>query len=305
MIYATPCSPRSSIRGRLGGTSWPSSSAAFHAPSTCPAAHYTGRSARRSCAGHDAGISPRPGYATKRGARYPGGFGRLGTPAQPGRVSSRRIWAEWPEVLVDLRDAVFTPLIHSGTPRGDIVALLKRRAPHPVDIHRGSLHRQVRAQIVRWARRWHLTAPGIRDEAWRTLSWWARWARDSRPAGRAFGWAPLVSTTPRSIAPIEPCPPRIPPSAPLVSTTPRTIAPPTPTLLRPRDCGGLIWLVRHRVWPTPASLEDLANGVTERGHVTPNAVRGAVNFLAHELDLPVRRRGRPRAARSRAPSPRA
>ena len=90
MIYATPCSTRSSIRGRLGGTSWPSSSAALHTPSTCTAAHYTGRSARRSCAGHDAGISTRPGYATKRGTRYPGGFGRLGTPAQPGRVSSRR-----------------------------------------------------------------------------------------------------------------------------------------------------------------------------------------------------------------------
>ena len=90
MIYATPCSPRSSIRGRLGGASWPSSSAAIHAPSTCPAAHYTGRSARRSCAGHDAGISTRPGYATKRGARYPGGFGRLGTHDQPGRVYSRR-----------------------------------------------------------------------------------------------------------------------------------------------------------------------------------------------------------------------
>ena len=96
------------------------------------------------------------------------------------------IRAEWPEVLDDLRDAVFTPLIHSGTPRGDIVALLKRRAPHPVDIHRGSLHRQVRAQIVRWARRWHLNAPWICDEAWRTLSWWARWARDSRPAGQGL-----------------------------------------------------------------------------------------------------------------------
>ena len=224
-------------------------------------------------------------------------------PAGQGLLST--IWAEWPEVLVDLRDAVFTPLIHSGTPRGDIVALLKRRAPHPVDIHRGSLHRQVRAQIVRWARRWHLNAPGIRDEAWRTLSWWARWARDARPAGRVFGWAPLVDTTPRPIAPIEPCPPRIPPSAPLVSTTPRSIAPPTPKLLRPRDGVALIWFVRHRVWPTPASLEDLANGVTDRGYVTPHAVRVAVNYLAHELDLPVRRRGRPRAARSRAPSPRA
>ena len=90
MIYATPCSPRSSVRRRLGGTSWPSSRAALHSPLTCTAAHHTGRSARRSCAGHDAGISTRPGYATKRGARYPGGFGGFGTHAQPDTASSRR-----------------------------------------------------------------------------------------------------------------------------------------------------------------------------------------------------------------------
>ena len=100
--------------------------------------------------------------------------------------------------------------------------------------------------FVCWARRWYLNAPWIRAEAWRTLRVWARWSGDSRPAGRAFGWAPLVDvdTTARL--------------ARLVET-------PTPTLRRPRDGGGLIWLVRHRVWPTPASLEDLANGVTERG----------------------------------------
>ena len=202
------------------------------------------------------------------------------------------------------RDSVFTPLSLWMT-RDDIVALLRRYSPRVHDPRLGSVHHQVRALIVCWARRWHLNAPWIRDEAWRTLSCWARWSGDSRPAGRVFGWAPLVDTTPRPIAPIEPCPPRIPPSAPLVSTTPRSIAPPTPKLLRPRDGEALIWLVRHRVWPTPASLEDLANGVTERGYVTPHAVRVAVNYLAHELDLPVRRRGRPRAARSRAPSPRA
>ena len=93
MISATPCSTRSSIRRRLGRTSWPSSSAALHTPSTSTVAHHTGRSARRSCAGHDAGISTRPGYATKRGARYPGGFGGLGglgTHDQPDTASSRR-----------------------------------------------------------------------------------------------------------------------------------------------------------------------------------------------------------------------
>ena len=185
-------------------------------------------------------------------------------------------------MLDDLRDAVFTPLIHSMT-RDDIVALLRRYSPLVHDPRRGSAHRQVRAQIVRWARRWHLNAPWIRAEAWRTLRWWARWSRDSRPAGRVFGWAWLVD----------------------VDTTARQVETPTPKLLRPRDCGGLIWLVRHRVWPTPASLEELANGTTPRQHVTPPAVRVAVNRLARELDLPVRRRGRPRAARSPAPSPRA
>ena len=195
------------------------------------------------------------------------------------------IKAECPEVLDDLRDSVFTPLSLWMT-RDDIVALLRRYSPRVHDPRLGSAHHQVRALIVCWARRWHLTAPWIRAEAWRTLRVWARWSEDSRPAGRAFGWAPLVDvdTTARL--------------ARLVET-------PTPKLRRPRDGGGLIWLVRHRVWPTPASLEDLANGVTERGHVTPHAVRVAVNDLARELDLPVRRRGRPRAARSRAPSPRA
>ena len=42
------------------------------------------------------------------------------------------IRAECPEVLENLRDAVLTPLIHSATPREALVALLKRRAPHPV-----------------------------------------------------------------------------------------------------------------------------------------------------------------------------
>ena len=98
------------------------------------------------------------------------------------------IRTECPEVLENLRAAVFTPLIYSATPREDIVALLKRRSPHPVDMHRSSPHRQVCAQIVRWARRWHINAPWICDEAWRTLSWWvrwARWARDSRPGDPA------------------------------------------------------------------------------------------------------------------------
>ena len=219
------------------------------------------------------------------------------------------IKAECPEVLDDLRDSVFTPLSLWMT-RDDIVALLRRYSPRVHDPRLGSAHHQVRALIVCWARRWHLTAPWIRAEAWRTLRVWARWSEDSRPAGRAFGWAPLVDvdTTARlarlvetptpTLREITHLPPRVKIEARLVET-------PTPKLRRPRDGGGLIWLVRHRVWPTPASLEDLANGVTERGHVTPHAVRVAVNDLARELDLPVRRRGRPRAARSRAPSPRA
>ena len=53
------------------------------------------------------------------------------------------------------------------------MALLTRHSPHPVDMPRGSPHRQVRAQIVRWARRWRINTPWIRDEAWRTLFWGA------------------------------------------------------------------------------------------------------------------------------------
>ena len=277
-IYVTPCSTRSSIRRRLGRPSWPSSSAARHTPVDMhrgsPHRQVRAQIVRWARRWHlnAPGIRDEAWRTLSWWVRW----ARDSRPVGHGLLST--IWAEWPEVLDDLRDAVFTPLIHSAMPQEDIVALLKRRAPHPVDIHRGSLHRQVRAQIVRWARRWYLNAPGIRDEAWRTLSWWARWARDSRPAGRAFGWAPLVD----------------------VDTTARHLAPPTPKLLRPRDGVALIWLVRHRVWPTPASLEDLANDATERGYVTSQAVRVAVNRLARMLDLPVRRRGRPRAARSPA-----
>ena len=104
MIYATPCSPRSSIRRCLKRTSWPSSRAALHTPSTCTAVHHTGRSARRSCAGHDAGISTRPGYAPKRGAHYAGGLGGLGTHDQPDACSAgHRSWT-W------IRQRVISPL---------------------------------------------------------------------------------------------------------------------------------------------------------------------------------------------------
>ena len=68
------------------------------------------------------------------------------------------IKAECPEVLDDLRDSVFTPLSLWMT-RDDIVALLRRYSPRVHDPRLGSAHHQVRALIVCWARRWHLTAP--------------------------------------------------------------------------------------------------------------------------------------------------
>ena len=147
------------------------------------------------------------------------------------------IKAECPEVLDDLRDSVFTPLSLWMT-RDDIVALLRRYSPRVHDPRLGSAHHQVRALIVCWARRWHLTAPWIRAEAWRTLRVWARWSGDSRPAGRAFGWAPLVDvdTTARlarlvetptpTLREITHLPPRVKIEARLVET-------PTPTLRRP------------------------------------------------------------------------
>ncbi len=78
------------------------------------------------------------------------------------------IRAECPAVLDDLWDDVFAPLA-ARRPPAETVALLTRRYPLPDDLPRGSVHREVRASIARWARRWRIPAPWMRDQAWRTM----------------------------------------------------------------------------------------------------------------------------------------
>ena len=107
---------------------------------------------------------------------------------------------EWcPEVLEDLRRAVYVPL-EARVGRDEAAVLLFRRSPLPVDHRRGSVHREVQTGILRWARRWRLNTGWIRDEAWRTLRFWAAHPRAARGAG-GLRWAPLINTRPLVVAP--------------------------------------------------------------------------------------------------------
>ena len=157
MISATPCLPHSAFRGRLGGTSWPSSSAALHIPSTSP---------------------------------------RLTTPADRAlgtTLASQR--------ALDTRRSVAHVLVGSvgsGLPP-------RRYSPRVHDPHRGP------PQAPRSTSRRHTTTPAgpradrvlgttlashraldTRRSVAHVIAVWARWSGDARPAGRAFGWAPLV-----------------------------------------------------------------------------------------------------------------
>ena len=132
---------------------------------------------------------------TKRLDRHPGNL----------VIFAVRAWfleavREWcPEVLEDLRRAVYVPL-EARVGRDDAAVLLFRRSPLPVDHLRGSVHREVRAGILRWARRSRLDTVWIRDEAWRTLRFWAAHPRAARGAG-GLRWAPLINTRPLAGAP--------------------------------------------------------------------------------------------------------
>ena len=163
---------------------------------------------------------------------------------------------EWcPEVLEDLRRAVYVPL-EARVGRDDAARLL--RSPLPVD-------REVETGILRWARRWRLNTVWIRDEAWRTLRFWAAHPRDARGKDDRLRWAPLINT--RSLVG-------------------------APPVRRPRDGAVLERLVRLRVCRPAVAERDLAAA----HHVAPDTIRVGVNLLAKSIELPVRRRGRPRAS---------
>ena len=110
------------------------------------------------------------------------------------------IRAECPAVLDDLWDEDFAPLADRMPPT-ETVALLTRRDPRPDDLPRGSVHREVRASIAHWARRWHVNAPWMRDQAWRTVRFWA--AYPGSVGGRPPRWAPLIDTRAASRRPTD------------------------------------------------------------------------------------------------------
>ena len=185
---------------------------------------------------------------TKRLARHPGNLVFLAVRAW--FLEAVREWC--PEVLEDLRRAVYVPL-EARVGRDDAARLL--RSSLPVD-------REVETEILQWARRWRLNTVWIRDEAWRTLRFWAAYPRDARGA-RGLRWAPLINTRPLAVA---------------------------PPVLRPRNGAIFEWLVRLRVCRPAVAARDLA----AEHHVVPDTIRVEVNRLAKSLDLPVRPRGRPR-----------
>ena len=164
-----------------------------------------------------------------------------------------RTWC--PEVLEDLRRTVYVPL-EARVGRDDAAVLL--RSPLPVD-------REVETGILQWARRWRLDTVWIRDEAWRTLRFWAAHPRDARGKDDRLRWVPLINTRPQAGA---------------------------PPVLRPRNGAVLEWLVRLRVCRPAVAARDLAAA----HYVAPDTIRVEVNHLARSLDLPVRPRGRPRAS---------
>ena len=141
-----------------------------------------------------------------------------------------RTWC--PEVLEDLRRTVYVPLEARVGP-DDAAVLL--RSSLPVD-------RGVETGILRWARRWRLNTVWIRDEAWRTLRFWATHPRAARGAG-GLRWAPLINT--RSLVG-------------------------APPVRRPRDGAVLERLVRLRVCRPAVAERDLAAA----HHVAPDTIRG-------------------------------
>ncbi len=176
---------------------------------------------------------------------------------------------ECPEAVQDLWTAVFVPLSATLTP-SDAVALLTRRTPSFADVQRGSQHRVQRAAIVRWARRWQINAPWIREQAWRTLRFWV--VHPEAVGGPPPRWAPVINT----------------------DTGPRRAA--ARGALRPRNDRVLTWLVRLRV--CRLSVEMATRATDGGGHVDADSVRVQVNRLAKTLDLAVRGRGRPRRSPS-------
>ena len=115
---------------------------------------------------------------TKRLDRHPGNLVFLAVRAW--FLEAVREWC--PEVLEDLRRAVYVPL-EARVGRDDAAVLLRSTLPDD---------REVETGILRWARRWRLDTVWIRDEAWRTLRFWAAHPRAARGKDDRLRWAPLI-----------------------------------------------------------------------------------------------------------------
>ena len=191
------------------------------------------------------------GPMTKRLARHQGN--QLILSVRYAFLEAVRTWC--PEVLEDLRRTVYVPL-EARVGRDAAAVLL--RSPLPVD-------REVETGILWWARRWRLDTVWIRDEAWRTLRFWAAHPRAARGKDDRLRWAPLIRTRP------------------LVGA---------PSVRRPRRRTLLTWLVRLRVCRPAVAARDFA----AEYHIELDTIRVEVNRLARSLDLPVRPRGRPRGS---------
>ncbi len=191
------------------------------------------------------------GSMTKRLDRHPGNLVFLAVRAW--FLESVRTWC--PEVLEELRRTVYVPL-EARVGRDAAAVLLRSTLPSNHEVETG---------ILQWARRWRLDTVWIRDEAWRTLRFWAAHPQAARGKDDRLRWAPLINTRPLAVA---------------------------PSVLRPRNGTLFTWLVRLRVCRPAVAARDLA----AEYHVDLDTIRVEVNRLAKSLDLPVRPRGRPRDA---------
>ena len=215
------------------------------------------------------------------------------------------IRTDCPDVLDDLWREAYAPLM-LALPQSAAVALLRRQLPQGQHFPPGFPQRCVYEGIERWAQRWNLNTSWIREQAWRTLSFWA--ANPKLPMG-----TPVRSTDPADhvVAHRVPVRRQVPYWAPVINTGSRleNWAPVINTGSRPgrrtsrevsraRDHVKFVWFVRHRVCRPPTPLKELAAGAgaTNR-NVSVDTVRVGVNRVAPMLDLPVPPRGRPRKKR--------
>ena len=202
------------------------------------------------------------------------------------------IRTDCPDVLDDLWREAYAPLM-LALPQSAAVALLRSQLPQGQHFPPGFPQRCVYEGIERWAQRWNLSTSWIREQAWRTLSFWA--ANPKLVMG-----TPVRSTDPADhvVAHRVPVRGQVPRWAPVINTGSRPGGRTSRKVSRPRDHAHFVWFVRNRVCHPPTPIAQLAAGAAAtNSHVDIDTVRIALNRLAPTLDLPVRPRGRPRKKR--------